>query len=74
LTAVQPSLLGFLGELAPVVGIISFVLLLASEMFSLSYGRIALRLNRKKLKYSGMVTAMFFLVTIMARVLNVIIS
>jgi hypothetical protein len=74
LTAAAPSLLGFLGELAPVVGIISFVLLLASEMFSLSYGRIALRLNRKKLKYSGMATAMFFLVTIMARVLNVIAS
>jgi hypothetical protein len=74
LIAAQSSLLEFLGELAPVVGIISFVLLLASEMFSLSYGRIALRLNRRKLKYSGMATAVVFLFTIIARVLNVIIS
>jgi hypothetical protein len=64
--------LGSLGDLAPLMGIISITLILASEMFSLPYGRIALKLNRRKLRSSAILAALLFAVTMIAKVLAII--
>ena len=64
----------FLGNLAPLIGLISITLIIASEMFSLPYGRINLKLNRRKLRSSAITTAFLFIITIIAKVVDVLIK
>jgi hypothetical protein len=62
----------FLGNLVPLLGIISITLIIATEMSSIPHGRIALKFNRKNLKASAVATGLFCLITIIAKALDVI--
>ena len=64
--------LTFLGDLVPLLGVISLTLIIAIELSSLPHGRITLRFNRKNLKLSAVATGLFCLITIIAKALEVV--
>ena len=62
-----------LWELIILLAVVSITLITTSEMLSLNYGRIRIRLNRRRLRKSAMLTSFLFLIAMTIRILQVII-
>ena len=56
------------------LAIAAIILLITSEILSPQYGKINIRLNRKKLRNSALAISILFLTTIAIRIINIILT
>lgn len=65
--------LGF-WDISLLTAITSIILLVTSEMLSPNYGKINIKINRKKLKNTAIALSIVFLTTVAIRIIGIIIS
>jgi len=56
------------------LAIAAIILLITSEILSPQYGKINIRINRKKLRNSALAISILFLTTIAIRIINIILT
>jgi hypothetical protein len=56
------------------LAITAVILLITSEMLSPHYGRINMRIDRKKLKNAALTVSVLFLVTVAIKIINLILT
>ena len=56
------------------LAIASIILLITSEMLSQRYGKINIRLNKKRLRNASLAVSTLFLVTVALRVIDIILT
>lgn len=65
--------LGF-WDISLLTAITAIILLITSELLSPYYGKVNIRVNKKRLKNSAIAFSIIFLVTVAIRIANIILS
>jgi hypothetical protein len=61
-----------LSDISILLLIISITLVITSEMVSSYYGKVNIRINKRRLRRAALATSAFFLITIAVRALNIV--
>jgi hypothetical protein len=56
------------------LAITAVILLITSEMLSPHYGRINMRIDRKKLKNAALTVSILFLITVAIKIINLVLT
>jgi hypothetical protein len=56
------------------LAITAVILLITSEMLSPHYGRINMRIDRKKLKNAALTVSILFLITVAVKIINLVLT
>ena len=65
--------LGF-WDISLLLAVMAIILLITSELLSTYYGKINIRINRKRLKNAALATSALFLATVVIRIAGIIIG
>jgi len=65
--------LGF-WDISLLLAVMAIILLITSELLSPYYGKINIRINRKRLKNAALATSALFLATVVIRIAGIIIG
>lgn len=61
-------------DISLLTAITSIILLVTSEMLSPYYGKINIRIDRKRLKISALIATTIFLITVIIRIIGIILE
>jgi hypothetical protein len=61
-------------DISLLLAITAIILLITSELLSTYYGKVNILVNKKRLKNAAMVTSIFFLATVVMRIVSIILT